>query len=165
MKYSIWAIPPEPVFSELNKIIADISVKYDSPKFISHMTLLGGIETKLEFLERATRKVAEKIEKLRIVSDNVSFSTTYYQSVFIRIKATAQLMDLNLALKEELKLENNVFMPHMSLIYGDHDMLIRENIASNIIIPKLDFLVSELSIISETPKPEDWKPDAVIPLG
>lgn len=46
---------------------------------------------------------------------------------------TVGLMELNLKSKRLLETENNVFMPHISLSHGDHDMISRENIANLLI--------------------------------
>lgn len=44
MKYSIWIVPPQPTFNEISKQIKYLAQLNDSPPFMPHITLVGGIE-------------------------------------------------------------------------------------------------------------------------
>lgn len=166
MKYSVWIIPPQPVFDELNTIISDLSAEYKGPVFKSHMTLLGSTECELDDIRKAVEAVAKNTKKLNLTLGPISFSTTYYQSVLVRVGTTARLMQLNLDLKKALGIENNVFMPHISMMYGDHDMKTREEIAAKIKLQNTSFIADSIVIvpITENSKPEDWEPVVTIPL-
>ncbi|MCX6705675.1 MAG: hypothetical protein NTV24_01035 [Candidatus Woesebacteria bacterium] len=96
MKYSIWIIPPQSVFDELSKIINDLSIVQNGPVFKPHMTILGSIDRELSDIQKAVETVAKGTEKLNLSLGPVSFSTTYFQSVLVRVNSTAQLMQLNL---------------------------------------------------------------------
>lgn len=164
MKYSLWAVPPQPIFDELTEVIRVLAVKYKGPVFQPHLTILGGIEKDLNEIIKSATKIAEHTPALDLSLGPVSFSTTYYQSVFLRVDATAQLMQLNLDIKKALNGENNVFMPHISLMYGNHEMAVREKIANSIQFPNISFLVSTLVIILEGPGPTEWQPVETISL-
>ena len=164
MKYSIWIIPPEPIFGQIKKVIDELSKKYEGPLFEPHMTLLGGIDNDISEIERNIKLLPSNGEKLELTLGPVSFSTTYFQSVLVRVNSTAKLMKLNMDTKEILGLENNVFMPHISLLYGNHDMSIREEIASKIHFPKISFAVNEFIITPSTDNPSEWAHSAVIPF-
>lgn len=166
MKYCVWIIPPQPIFDELNKIITNLSAEYRGPVFKSHMTLLGSTECKLDDIQKAVEAVARNTKKLKLSLGPVSFSTTYFQSVLVRVNSTAQLMQLNLDLKRALGIENNLFMPHISLMYGDHDMNTREEIAAKIKLGNTSFIADSIVIVpvAEKSEPKDWEPVITIPL-
>lgn len=164
MKYSIWIIPPQPLFNELNEIIKNLSAEYNGPVFESHMTILGSIDRELSDIQKAVEIAAEHTKKLNLTLGPVSFSTTYFQSVLVRVNSTAQLMQLNLDVKKILNVENNVFMPHISLMYGNHDMKTREDVATTVKLQDTSFVASEIVIIPEKPEPSEWKPVVTIPL-
>ena len=164
MKYSIWIIPPQPIFNEVAKVINDLSVEYKGPVFEPHMTVLGNIDRELSDIRKAVETVAKDTEKLNLSLGPVSFSTTYFQSVLVRINSTAQLMQLNLYIKKLLNIENNVFMPHMSLMYGNHDTKTREKIAAKIKLQTTSFIADQIVIIPEKSEPEEWKPIVTIPF-
>lgn len=71
-------------------------------------------------------------------------------------------MQFNLDLKNELKIENNVYMPHISLTYNDFDMSMREKIVNSIHFAEEKFEIESLAIIKELPDPNDWKFDTII---
>jgi 2'-5' RNA ligase len=160
MKYSIWIIPPQPIFDEVSKIIGDLSSEYKAPVFKPHMTVLGNIDRELDDIQKAVEMVAKDTGKLTLSLGPISFSTTYYQSVLVRVNSTAQLMQLNLDIKKLLDIENNVFMPHISLMYGNHDMKTREKIAAGIKLQSSTFIASEIVIIPEKSEPKEWEPIA-----
>src|SRR3989338_2326241 len=164
MKYSIWVIPPQPIFNEVSKVINDLSVEYKCPVFKPHMTVLGSIDRKLSDIRKAVETVANDTERLSLSLGPVSFSTTYFQSVRVRVNSTAQLTQLNLDIKKLLDIENNVFMPHISLMYGNHDMKIREKIAEKIKLQSSSFVADKIVIVPEKSEPEEWEPIVTILL-
>ena len=164
MKYSIWVIPPQPIFNEVSKVINDLSVEYKGPVFKPHMTVLGSIDRKLSDIRKAVETVANDTERLSLSLGPVSFSTTYFQSVLVRVNSTAQLTQLNLDIKKLLDIENNVFMPHISLMYGNHDMKTREKIAEKIKLRSSSFVADKIVIVPEKSEPEEWEPIVTILL-
>jgi 2'-5' RNA ligase len=165
MRYSIWIIPPEPIYSELKDTIDDLAKKYGGPTFEPHMTLLGDIDRILTEIESKIRKLVADLDNLKLSLGPVSFSTTYFQSVLVRVNSTAKLMQLNLDAKKLLDIDNNVFMPHLSLLYGDHDMVTREKAMSNLQFSQASFIVDKLIITPATPNPTEWLHSATISFG
>lgn len=156
-KYTLWVMPPDPVKSILQKIILDLSKKYKTPSFEPHMTLLGDIEVSEEEIMAGTKKLALMLKPFNLALGEVSFSTTYFQSVFVRVKSSAKLMQANLLAKQIFNIENTLFMPHISLLYGNHDMEAREKIAAEIKLPvDLSFQADKIIIIPTTENPKDW---------
>lgn len=164
MKYSVWIIPPQPVFDELSKVISGLSIEYNAPVFKPHMTLLGTIDRELDDIKKAVETAAKGLKKLNLSLGPVSFSTTYFQSVLVRVNSTAQLMQLNLNIKKLLDIENNVFMPHISMMYGNHDMKTREKIAAKMKLQSSSFIADKIVIIPVKSEPKEWEPIATILL-
>ncbi|EKD91448.1 MAG: hypothetical protein ACD_30C00005G0016 [uncultured bacterium] len=163
--FSIWIVPSGDVKKKLEGVILDLSQKYNSPVFEPHMTLLGDISVDEKSVLEKAKILTSKIKPFTVELGEISFSTTYFQSVFVRIKSNAELMNANLAAKEIFGVDNNVFMPHISLLYGDYDMELREKVAKEIKLPSnLSFNVDKLVIIPSFPEPKDWKHLAKLPL-
>ncbi|MCL5675736.1 MAG: 2'-5' RNA ligase family protein [Patescibacteria group bacterium] len=166
MKHVIWITPPPPLYEELKKIIDSLSAKYHTPVFSPHMTVVSEINADLETIKNIAGNIAAQTNPLKLSLGPVSFSTTYFQSVFVRVNSTAALMQLNLDLKKAFNLENSVFMPHISLLYGLDDMKIREKIVSQ--LPKFKesvFEAKEMVVIPQTTNPKSWQSQCVISLG
>lgn len=125
-------------------MIDRLSNRYHGPRFDPHMTLLGDIDGNLSAVEQKIKDLAKGLEKLELTLGPVSFSTTYFQSVFVRVNSNAKLMQLNLEAKKLFDMENNVFMLHISLLYGDHDMATREKAAASVDLPSSSFIADKL---------------------
>ena len=165
MDYAIWLRPPEPLYSQIKKVIDDLAVKYSAPQFEPHMTLQLAVNKDLSEVKEKVNKLAETISSIELSLGPISFSTTYFQSVFIRVNSTASLMQLNLDAKKILGEENSVFMPHISLLYGDHDMATREKVSEEINLPTTSFGVKEFIITPATLNPDEWQTLATIPFN
>lgn len=165
MQYSIWVIPSEPVYSRLKNIIDRLSMEYSGPVFEPHMTILGNIDKDLTVVEQKVKELANSVDKLELSLGPVSFSTTYFQSVFVRVNSTAKLMQLNLDAKKLFDMENTVFMPHISLLYGDHGMVAREKAASKVRLLPSSFAVNQFIITPATSDPSEWKHSVTVPFS
>ena len=165
MRYTIWIIPPEPIFTTLQKVITELSQKYQGPLFSPHMTVAALPELEPAEITKRIESIAKKLHPLELSIGPVSFSTTYFQSVFARVNSTAELTQLNLDIKDLFEIENDVYMPHISLLYGNHDMKIRERITKEIHLPPLSFVGQELAIIPHSENIGEWIPVEKIPLG
>lgn len=162
--YSIFIIPPEPIFSQLKNKIDELAKQFNGPVFEPHMTLVGNIEMDLAELEQKVKELAGNTSKFEVKTSEVSFSTTYFQNVFVKVKPSARLMQLNLNAKKLLGMENNLFMPHISLLYGTQDMERREKAAFQIELPELSFEARELAIVPASEDMSKWIPVSKIPL-
>lgn len=165
MKYSIWIVPPEPIEAHLRQTVEKLAKEFKGPIFEPHMTLLGDIEGDIADFKEKAQQLASTIDELELSLGSVSFSTTYFQSVFVRVNSTAKLMNLNLEAKKLFGVSNNVFMPHISLLYGDHEMQVREKASSTVKLPEVSFTVKELVVIPATNNPDEWEHLLTIPFS
>lgn len=164
--FSIWIVPSSDIKKQLSEIVGDLSVKYQAPNFEPHMTLLGDVSLDKETMLQKSHLLVSQLKPFSASLGEISFSTTYFQSVFVHIKSNAALMNANLKAKEVFQVPNTIFMPHMSLLYGDHPMEEREKIASQItILGNLSFNVEKIIVVPSTKDPSEWKYLAEIPLN
>lgn len=163
--YSLWIIPSSELKKSLDGIIKGLSKKYKFPEFEAHMTLLGDVNLEKKIMIQKARELSNSIKPFTVQLGEISFSTTYFQSVFVRVNATASLMEANLKAKEIFKVDNKVFMPHISLLYGNHSMNLREKITAEIKLPKNKFFkANSIIVVPSTKNPAEWKHLAEISL-
>lgn len=155
-RFSIWLPVGQQIKSKLELVIKDLSKLYGGPIFEPHLTLLGDIPNDKEEMLRSSKKLSAKLKPFKIELGEVSFSTTYFQSVFVRAVAKAPLLKANLLAKKIFKAENNVFMPHISLLYGNHSMKTREEALTKIKLPQDRYMVNKLIVTPSTSDPKDW---------
>lgn len=163
--YSLWIIPDSKTKQSISKIINKLSKKYNAIIIEPHMTLLGVINCNEKTIIKGVKKLARIINPFTLTLSEVSFSTTYFQSVFVRVKSIAKLMETNMEAKKIFKVDNDMFTPHISLLYGNYEMKVREQIAEQIKFPKLAFKAKEISIVPITENPSEWKALIKIPFG
>lgn len=164
-QYSIWLIPDNKTRAILSQVIEEIAGKYKTPVFEPHATLLGSIEEKEKVVIEKTKKLALKTQRFPVIFGKVEFSTTYFQCVFVRINTNAPLMNLHVQAQKLFGgRKDYVFMPHISLVYGNFSIPEREKITGEITLPQLSFIAKTLRIIPNLPNPKDWQPLAEINL-
>ncbi len=170
MPCSIWLTLPSEETRSLRLIIDRLAAKYGVPSFAPHLTLMGSIDKSEAEVTSVMSELCSLWKPFIFQPVEVSCSTTYFQNVFLRIAATAELLQANLDLKKAFGLENNVFMPHMSLMYGDQTPELRWNVAQSIgqeVMKVFTTAIAQtVAIIPFTPemKPEDWQPIATYRL-
>lgn len=165
MKYSVWLNIPQPLKSELSKKIEILSKKFIGPVFEPHITVVSDIDRDLEEIKSALKTLSVNFHPLDLSLGEVSYSTTFFQNVLVRVNANNELMELNLNLKKQLNLENKPYMPHISLLYGDQSMKVREEACSLLEFAETNFKVTEIVIVPETPNPSEWKTVDIIKLA
>lgn len=156
-KFSIWALPEKTTEQNLQSLIVYLSALYGGPFFQPHLTIVGDVDRGRNHVIEVAHKLAEDLDELSLKLGEVSFSTTFFQSVFIRALASAQLMDLNLNAKQLLKIENNVYMPHISLLYGSHSMKTREEAVKKVALTNSSYNVEQFVIVPSTSDPSEWE--------
>lgn len=106
----------------------NISHNLQGPYFTSHLTISGplinatasSVFNKLEHkLNSDTPSFSTKISHLKI-------STSMYDGYCYEIAATACLLRLRKNINKALELQNTVWNPHVSLYYGDCDLVERK---------------------------------------
>lgn len=158
MSYSLWLIPHEQNPKKyLFKVTSQLAKRHNGPVFEPHLTILGDVDLSLETLSDKINKVVQKTRVLILETSTVEYSSTYFQCVFVRVKPTPDLMQLYDNLKQNLGLtKSSVFMPHISLLYGDFPYQERHKIANSL---RLETQVFSSESIVITPSGADVTPD------
>ncbi len=156
--YTYWVLPEPSTQKILETEVSKLAGAHAGPNFRPHMTLLGSFEAEEAEVLAQAEVVVEKLRGLMLSFGAVEFSTTYFQNVFVRIRTTAQLMDAFIFSRDLFRIDpDKVFMPHMSLLYGNHSMSEREEISRTVIFPTDPFKADLLVVTPSTPNPADWK--------
>jgi hypothetical protein len=160
MSYSLWIVPQEQkVKSYLESLIADLAKTYSGIRFEPHATILGNMSLPLPEVKNGLKKVAAKQKPFFVETGSVEYSTTYYQCLFVRLKPNPDLMSLYDTVKQVYGLTSpSVFMPHISLYYGDVPYAVRHEIMESITFRPQKFLINSIIVTpgGENP-PSAWK--------
>lgn len=120
-------------YNRFANVINGLSIKYSSPKFEPHITLLGNIQsTEREILEK-TQELARLVKAYTITLTTVGYEDYYFRSLFIKTKKTPEVVDTNRKAKDIFDVKaDQEYMPHLSLLYGDFSEVTKKEIIKKI---------------------------------
>lgn len=165
-QFAFQFVPGGALGRELQKIVNHYSTIQGSSPFLAHITLYPVESSSETAIIKAAQELAQQLVPLKIELGLVEFSTTHFQCVFARVKTTAKLLDAHLLAKAALGVkQDHVFMPHISLAYGDFDMETREKMSKKIKLQNSSCKIDSLTVVrSDSQDPKDWHIIAQFPL-
>lgn len=111
-----------------------------------------------DVIERS-RELASALNPISVELGSVGYLDEYYKCLFIRLKETEDLMKAHERAKEIFdRREDPLFMPHVSLMYGNLKASRKRKIISSIgkDLQSVSFEVGSLLIYSTEGEPSDW---------
>jgi 2'-5' RNA ligase len=151
---SIWLQPTGKTKLRFEKIIKELSRKFNAPVFQPHVTLLGDIINQ-EVMGKIER-LSKVIKSFNIRLNKIDFLDEYFRCVFVRAVVSEELLNANsLARKLFNRQEDPEFMPHMSLLYGHYPIELKKNIISELTID-VEFPVEYLYLMDCSGEPAEW---------
>lgn len=158
-KYSLWLRPFGDIAFSIQQRINNLSEKYGGPSFEPHVTLISGLRYGETELIHLTKTLAGSMKPFEVLLTKAGYRDKYYQSLFVHIKKNEELMS---AYRTALHLfdieEQEEFIPHLSLMYGDFSQEEKERILS--VMGRefhIRFEVRSLLLMKTEGRPEDWK--------
>ena len=150
--FSIWLLPIDSDHNYLSKIIQSLSEEHDAPFFQPHCTLFSSFSDIY-----SAKKIIDQIDLdfFDVEVRSISQSSDIWKTVFIELKNSSQLQNLNCLLKG-LKDEDYLFSPHISLIYKLLDVNKRKKITQSLSIKK-SFSFGKISIVNTAGHVESWE--------
>ena len=150
--FSIWLLPIDSDHNYLSKIIQSLSEEHDAPFFQPHCTLFSSFSDLY-----SAKKIIDQLDLdfFDLEVRRISQSSDIWKTVFIELKNSSQLQNLNCLLKG-LKDEDYLFSPHISLIYKLLDFNKRKKIIQSLSIKK-SFSFGKISIVNTAGHVESWE--------
>ncbi|MCR4330845.1 MAG: hypothetical protein NUV49_03115 [Patescibacteria group bacterium] len=115
--YSVWLVPEGAVGEYLQRVISDLSMKYETPTFEPHVTLISGMDRETEALEY-TVQIARRLRPFYIELGVPQRGDKYFRSLFAEVKETPELMEAN-KVAQKVCGKKEIYKPHLSLLYGE----------------------------------------------
>lgn len=169
--YSLWLVPDtkSEVYRALAQCIADIAKEHQTPSFVPHATLLGGVDGSEESVRDKTRKLAEMIDPYEIQFGDVGSNGIYFQILFSKIEKTEVVMRANIVAQEVFAVDKGKYFPHASLAYGDFSpeavVVLQQQLAErHHQITGKKFLVRDVELWRTEGEVKDWYKVATFPF-
>lgn len=158
-KYSLWLRPFGDIAFSIQQRINKLSDKYGTPSFEPHVTLLSGLRYGETELIQLTETLAGALSPFDLLLTKAGYRDKFYQSLFVHIKKSDELMNAyRTALQLFGRKEDEEYIPHLSLLYGDISQKEKERILS--VMGRefhIRFEVHSLLLVKTEGKPDEWK--------
>jgi len=156
-EYSIWLMPSGSTFRKLSRLMKRLRDEHFTPIFEPHVTLTGEIQSPLEQTIAKTELLASQLSTYKIMLVEPDFEDDFYKSIFVNIIPTKDVTDANKA-AQELFNQKYEYRPHLSLVYGYVPFDEKSKIISDLNCQvNLEFIATNLHLISTPGRPETWK--------
>lgn len=137
-----WLIPAEPKRELFRELIRILAKQFDAPRFEPHLTLLVTAEDR-----QAPEQILDRIDasSIRLELQEVSFSTKFTKTLFVRFNSNDALKKLIVDLRSATKSRGKIARdPHLSLLYRKIPAAIKEELASTIKLPFRDVIFDSI---------------------
>lgn len=157
--YSLVFVPSGAIYKKLSKIISNLCAEYNAPRFKPHVTILPQVITPKKDISKKSLILAKSIKPFKISLTNIGYGSKYFTCVFVNVKKSKQLMNINsLARKMLDRMNDSPYMPHLSLIYGNYPTKIKKEIREKLGKSlNMDFIAHKISIWQTIGPVEKWK--------
>ena len=158
--FHLWFVPTGTVYDRLAGLIADLSARYDGPRFDPHLTLLGRLEGEEGILVDRTRQLAHMLHPFEVRLKEPGYEAQYFRCLFLPAEPSPPILEAYQRAAQIFdRPSTSAFDPHVSLLYG----LFPESLKREIIkgLPSAlsgTFPVSRLQLIrAGSTNPQDWQ--------
>ena len=154
--FSVWLVPSKKHFLVLEKIITRLAKENQSPVFIPHCTLVGGIKSSPKHLFNEIHSFCDSNTSVNANTLQLDCEQTLFKSFFIQLKWDVKILNFQKKISKIFnKEELYQFDPHLSLMYKLVSYEKQQKIKSTITIPdQINF--DRVMIIRGGPVVEKW---------
>jgi 2'-5' RNA ligase len=130
-----WLIPTEPARSYFQNIVNDLAKRYAAPEFEPHVTVQVGVDY-TETVDEVLSKAGRSSKKIALQVLDVSSSSEFIKTLFVRFTRSTQLQQLNQSIRTAAQDSSDYQLsPHLSLLYKRISIKDRRLLAHSIQVP------------------------------
>lgn len=164
--YALWLKPSGPAYDSIARVIRELAQQLDAPVFEPHVTLLGNLRGTEQEHRRRCQTLASGLQPLEIVLTEPSYRDEYFQCVFMLVQQTPALMSANARAAQTFGQAQDVYLPHVSLLYGRWSEARKREIISR--LPRdlrTSFETRSVHLIKAcSPDPQSWQEIMAFPI-
>src|SRR3989344_3848760 len=155
--YALWLVPEGRLHDRLRRMISSLAKKYNSPVFEPHLSLSSLLKGREKDLEKKNMALASSVKPFEITLTTAGHLGEYFRCVFFRAEGEG-LCDANARYRKIFGRQEDAFMPHLSLMYGNFPPEVREEISGKIGRLGESFHARSVHLYGiGSAEPKDWK--------
>ena len=142
----------------INRLKNKVQTLLISPTFETHITLAGPyLKVDKSFLVKLKNFVKNSY-KIKLDLKGYDYKKDVYKSFYISINSSEKLQDLRENIYKLTRFdENEKYLPHISLAYGDHESNDKINLISELPKVKNSIKLSRISFVDVNENINKWK--------
>ena len=154
---TLWAIPKKeeiPLFLESKRLIDN---KLKGPGFPIHMTLAAQFDLNLSKVKNLEEEIAKRINPIEISYKGYGMKDYFFQAFYVKVDLNQNLQSARSKICDIVKIEDEEFMPHLSLYYGKKSLEEKQSLLAE--LPEIEgsFKAETFYLVSFDPKNIEWK--------
>lgn len=156
--YTLWLMPKGQLYEKLKALIKKLANENNGPAFEPHVTLLGGIELSEEEVIKRTTQLVKDQKPFYVTLKQIEYEDFYFRTLFVKAEITEFSQSLHNRAKQIFEKDIPPYMPHLSLLYGNYPVDLKERIITEIDREqRAQFEVSSIFLNKEFGEIKDWK--------
>ena len=154
---TLWAIPKKeevPLFLEAKRLIDN---KLKGPSFPIHMTLAVQFDLNPSKVKNLEEEIANRINPIEISYKGYGMKDYFFQAFYVKVDLNQDLQSVRSKICNIVKIEDEEFMPHLSLYYGKKSLEEKQSLLAE--LPEIEgsFKAETFYLVSFDPKNIEWK--------
>ncbi len=162
---TLWAIPKKEEVPLILNAKQTIDNKLKGPAFPVHMTLTGQFDLNLSKVKVLEEEMANAIDPIEISYKGYGMKDYFFQAFYVKVNLNRDLQTTRSKICDMLKIENEEFMPHLSLYYGKQVLEKKQTLLTELPDIEGSFMAETFYLVSFDPKNIEWKILNSINLG
>lgn len=167
-RYHLWLKPSGKPSHQFAQIIQELALKFQSPTFPPHITLLGNVEGSTADCVAKSTELAQRLSAFPIHVRQPAFGEDYFHCVSLVAEPTPPLVHAHMLARELFRQDGAApYRPHLSLLYGTYPEDRKKDIIAKLPATLcLPFEASHVSLIKAgRDAPKDWEEVWVRSMG
>ena len=154
---TLWAIPKKEevtLFLEAKRLIDN---KLNGPSFPIHMTLAGQFDLNSSKAKNLEEEITNRISPIEISYKGYGMKDYFFQAFYVKVDLKQDLQSIRSKICDIVKIEDEEFMPHLSLYYGKKTFEEKQFLLTE--LPEIEgsFTAETFYLVSFDPKNIEWK--------
>ena len=164
--YTLWLMPGGEEYKRFSNLIKKLAQEYDAPPFQPHVTLLGEFPQSEEEALRLTQTLVSGQKPFPITLRQIDYQEYHFRALFVKADKTDPLVNLHERAKKLFGMEHiPPYMPHLSLLYGNFPVELKEKIIQEISRNQEATFEARSVYFIKGGEVREWKTVKEFPLG
>ncbi len=145
--------------ADIQRTISALAESFGGPVFPAHVTLLSGIaDADRAVLTEKAERLASGSRPFEITIGGAGMDDAYFRALYLRVHPSEALVALHVRAKETFPSEPSLYMPHLSLLYGNYEEERKRAALATLLVPEgKTILVDRFSLYHTEGTVADWQ--------